>query len=139
MRIQFYTDDDLSMKINEDVEKLGVNSNAIVIDILTRHYGLIPATKLSNVELRTKVFSEIEEFVKKKKDSEGFDINEASETYRKIEMVYAGKPSAIKAQIGKEFNRMVGKKPFEKVEQIFENGKPKLTISNRAAMYRVIN
>ena len=54
-------------------------------------------------------------------------------------MVYAGKPSAIKAQIGKEFNRMVGEKPFEKVEQIFENGKPKLTISNRAAMYRVIN
>ena len=116
MRIQFYTDDDLSMKINEDVEKLGVNSNAIVIDILKKHYGLIPATKLSNVELRTKVFSEIEEFVKKKKDSEGFDINEASETYRKIEMVYAGKPSAIKAQIGKEFNRMVGEKPFEKVE-----------------------
>lgn len=68
-----------------------------------------------------------------------YAINEASETYRKIEMVYAGKPSAIKAQIGKEFNRMVGKKPFEKVEQIFENGKPKLTISNRAAMYRVIN
>ena len=37
MRIQFYTDDDLSMKINEDVEKLGVNSNAIVIDILKKH------------------------------------------------------------------------------------------------------
>ena len=119
---------------------MGLNGEAgECIDILKKHYGLIPATKLSNVELRTKVFSEIEEFVKKKKDSEGFDINEASETYRKIEMVYAGKPSAIKAQIGKEFNRMVGEKPFEKVEQIFENGKPKLTISNRAAMYRVIN
>lgn len=53
-------------------------------------------------------------------------------------MVYAGKPNTIKAQIGKEFNKKyVGSiEPFTKVKQVrLENGKPKRTVSNRAAIY----
>lgn len=66
-----------------------------------------------------------------------FDLNMASDTYRKIEKVNAGKPSAVKAQLGKEFNSKVGKRQFASVEQIFINRKPKLTVSNRAAMYLI--
>lgn len=140
MRIQFYPSEDLEKKLSNEAERMNVSISVLVNDLLNKHYGLIPATSLSNSELRSKIFGEIAEFVKEQKPGKEFDLNEASETYRRIEMVYGGKPSAIKAQIGKEFNNKYVKKlaPFTSVEQVkLENGKPKLTVSNRAAIYIV--
>ncbi|MBM7603049.1 hypothetical protein JOC75_001019 [Metabacillus crassostreae] len=110
----------------------------LVNDVLNKHYGLIPATSLSNSELRKVIFEEVSEFVKAQREE--FDLNKASRTYREIDMVYSGKPSAIKAQIGREFNNnYVGRvKPFVNVKQVMlPNGKPKKTIKNRAAIYAI--
>lgn len=140
MRTQFYPSEELGKKLNNEAEQLEVSVSILVNDLLNKYYGLIPATSLSNSELRKKIFEEIAEFVTNQKRGKEFDLNEASETYKKIEMVYAGKPSSIKAQIGKEFNnKYVGLvEPFITVEQVrLENGKPKLTVSNRAAIYVV--
>ena len=142
MRIQFYPSENLEKKLTSDAEQLGVSISTLVNDLLNRHYGLIPATSLSNTELRKIVFEEIADFVRKQIPQKEFDLNEASSTYRNISMVYEGKPSSVKAQIGKEFNnKYVGKiEPFINVMQVrLPNGKPKLTVSNRAAIYIVCN
>lgn len=141
MRIQFYPSEDLEKKLNNEAERFEVSVSTLVNDLLNKHYGLIPATSLSGSELRKIIFKEISEFVLKQKPGREFDLNEASETYKnKIEMVYAGKPNIIKAQIGKEFNnKYVGLvEPFITVKQVrLENGKPKRTVGNRAAIYVV--
>lgn len=140
MRIQFYPSEELEKKLINEAEQLEVSVSILVNDLLNKHYGLIPATSLSNLELRKKIFKEISDFVTKQKPGREFDLNVASETFKHIEMVYAGKPSIIKAQIGKEFNnRYVGLvDPFINVKQVkLENGKPKRTVGNRAAIYIV--
>ena len=138
MRIQFYPSEKLEKKLINEAEQLEVSVSILVNDLLNKHYGLIPATSLSNSELRKKLFEEISDFVTKQKPGREFDLNGASETFKHIEMVYAGKPSIIRAQIGKEFNtKYVGLvEPFINVEQVrLENGNPKRTVSNRAAIY----
>lgn len=140
MRIQFYPSEALETELNIEAERLEVSISILVNDILNKHYGLVPATTLSNAELRKRIFEEISSFVQEHGKGKEFDLNEASETYKNIEMVYAGKPSAIKAQIGKEFNnKYVGKvEPFITVKQVkLENGKLKKTVGNRAAIYVV--
>jgi hypothetical protein len=54
-------------------------------------------------------------------------------------MTYKGRPQVVKAKIGKKFNGMVGKAGrFASVEQVFlQNGRPKRTVGNRAALYIV--
>ncbi len=138
MRIQFYPSKELEEQLNGEAEKLGINVSTLVNDLLNKNYGLIPATSLSGAELRKKIIDEIADFVGKQPPEKEFDLNEASETYRHIERVYAGKPSSVKAQIGKFFNnKLVGSAPFANVEQVKINGKPKRTVSNRAAIYKV--
>lgn len=138
MRIQFYPSSDLTQKLEAEALKLDVNVSTLVKDLLNRHYGLIPATNLSEAELEKKIFEEVATYVNNPDNAdEEFDLNKASETYRNIEMVYAGKPNTIKARIGKKFNNnLVGKiAPFDRVYQIKINGKPKRSPDNRAAMY----
>lgn len=140
MRIQFYPSQKLQERLTTEAERFGVSVSTLVIDVLNKHYGLIRPTSLSNSELRKVIFEEVSEFVKAQNNGNEFDLNEASSTYRDIKMVYDGKPSAIKAQIGKEFNnKYVGRvEPFVQVEQVrLPNGKPKKTIKNRAAVYAV--
>ncbi len=137
MRIQFYPSSDLEQKLNNEAMKFGVNVSTLVNDLLNKHYGLIPATSISNSELERKIFEEIAAFVNDPSNvGEEFDLNKASETYRNIDTVCAGKPSAIKAQIGKKFNnKLVGVTPYASVHQVKINNKPKLTVFNRAAIY----
>ncbi|MBU3075595.1 hypothetical protein [Clostridium estertheticum] len=139
MRIQFYPSSNLELALNDEAIKLGVNVSTLVNDLLNMHYGLIPAKTLSNSQLEKKVFEEISEFVNNPSNvGEEFDLNKASVTYSDIEMVYAGKPHTIKAQIGKKFNnKLVGVvRPFTNVQQVrLPNNKPKRTVSNRAAVY----
>ncbi|WP_424474908.1 hypothetical protein [Oceanobacillus kimchii] len=140
MRIQFYPKRELEERLTNEAEQLGVSVSILVNDVLNKHYGLIPPTSFSNSKLRKVIFEEVSEFVKAQNNGKEFDLNEASRTYRDIDMVYSGKPSAIKAQIGKEFNnKYVGRvEPFVNVRQVrLPNGKPKKTINNRAAIYAI--
>ncbi len=138
MRIQFYPSQILEQKLQEEANKANVTISTLVVDLLNHHYGLVPAHSKTNVELRKIVFAEITEFIKTLPVGKEFDLNKASKTYENISMVYAGKPSAIKAQIGREFySKCVAKiEPFDKVVQArLPNGKLKLTVKNRAALY----
>src|SRR5690554_3941305 len=137
MRIQFYPSTNLEQKLNDEAKKLAVNVSTLVNDLLNKHYGLLPATSLSNSELEKKVIEELASYVSNPSNAgTEFDLNKASETYSKIEMVYSGKPRSVKAQIGRKFNnKLVGVEPFSDVHQVRINNKPKLTVSNRAAIY----
>lgn len=136
-RIQIYADEDLQAKIDADGAVLGVNDNVLVLDILKKHYGLIPPDALSDVEIEQRFFEELVAYVKSNPTDE-FDLNMASATYRNIDMVYAGKPRILKATLGKKFAKRLGKDEFVNVEQVLINGKPKRTVGNRAAIYRII-
>lgn len=139
MRIQFYPSPELEHKLNAESISLGVNVSALVNDILNKHYGLVPPNALTDVEIEKKVFEELKSYVKNAPVGE-FDLNKASTTYRKIAMVYAGKPQILKARLGKKFAGMIGLNDFVNVEQVLiKEGKPKRTVGNRAAIYRIID
>lgn len=140
MRIQFYPTTDLETKLKQESERLGIAISILVVDALNDYYGLkLPNTK-TEAELETEVLKEIEAFVKDPKNTnKEFDLNMASPTYAQISMTYNGRPKIVKARIGRTFAKKVGVVlPFLNVEQVFlNNGKPKRSIGNRAALYIV--
>ena len=141
MRIQFYPTTDLEEKLNQESTRLGIALSVLVVDALNDYYGLkLPNTK-TEAELETQVLKEIEAFVNDSGNANTeFDLNMASTTYKQISMTtYTGKPKIVKARIGKAFARKVGvEPPFLKVKQaLLNNGKPKRSVGNRAALYRV--
>ncbi len=139
MRVQFYPKENLKNKLVSESELLGVGISVLVEDILNKHYGLVSPDKLSDIEIEQKVFNELKEFVKNAKVDEEFDLNKASETYKKISMVYDGKPRILKARLGKKFAKNIGTLEFANVQQVRNpNGEPKRTVSNRAAIYKII-
>jgi hypothetical protein len=140
MRIQFYPTKDLEKKLNQESTRLGIALSVLVVDALNDYYGLkLPNTK-TEAELEIEVLKEIEIFVNDPQNANTeFDLNMASATYNKIGMTYTGKPKIVKARIGKTFAKKVGVAlPFLKVEQVLlNNGKPKRSVGNRAALYIV--
>ena len=140
MRIQFYPTTDLEKRLNQESAKLGIALSVLVVDALNDYYGLkLPNTK-TEAELEIEVLKEIETFVNDPQNvNTEFDLNMASTTYEQISMTYTGKPKIVKARIGKTFAKKVGvKPPFLKVEQVLlNNGKPKRSVGNRAALYIV--
>lgn len=137
-RIQFYPEKDLTAALNHDAMKLGVAVSTLVTDILKRHYGLVPITASSESELNAKVFAEVKSFISVLKSGDEFDLCTASETFRNIEMEYAGKPSIIRAKIGKRFAKAVGKPgDFANVSVMRRDGIIKRN-QNNAAIYFVL-
>ena len=140
MRIQFYPTKDLEKKLNQESTRLGIALSVLVVDALNDYYGLkLPNTK-TEAELETQVLKEIEDFVNDPRNTNTeFDLNMASATYNQIGMTYTGKPKIVKARIGKTFAKKVGVAfPFLKVEQVLlNNGNPKRSVGNRAALYIV--
>ena len=140
MRIQFYPTTDLEEKLNQESTRLGIALSVLVIDALNDYYGLkLPNTK-KEAELETEVLKEIEAFVNDSGNANTeFDLNMASTTYNQISMTYTGKPKIVKARIGKAFAKKVGvEPPFLNVKQVLlNNGKPKRSVGNRAALYIV--
>lgn len=137
MRIQFYPSADLENELLSHSKSLGVNISSLVVDILNKHYGLIPPNSLSDIEIEKKVFDELKEYVKKASTNDEFDLNKASATYTKIDMVYAGKPLILKAKLGRKFAKIVGSGDFTNVVPVYVNGKIKRTVGNRAAIYKI--
>lgn len=139
-RIQFYPDPNLSKRLHDDAAKHGVAVSTLVTELLNRHYGLAPMSKLSEGQLTEKVFHEIEAYIEKLKKGDEFDLLSASATFAGIEMEYAGKPSVMRAKIGKHFARAVGKPgAFQHVAvKTKPNGKIKRN-QNNAAIYEKLS
>lgn len=138
MRIQFYPNTQLESELLSHSKSLGVDVCSLVVDILNKHYGLIPPNSLSDIEIEKKVFDELKDYVKNTPVNDEFDLNIASHTYSKIDMIYAGKPFILKAKLGKKFAKKVGTDDFVNVEPVLINGKVKRTVGNRAAVYKII-
>lgn len=138
-RIQFYPEKNLATALNHDAMKLGVAVSTLVTDILKKHYGLVPITALSESELNAKVFDEVKSYISVLKSGDEFDLCKASETFGNIEMAYAGKPSVIRAKIGKCFAKTVGTPgDFANVSvKLRPDGKIKRN-QNNAAIYFVL-
>ena len=140
MRVQFYPTKALEAKLNQESARLGVAISILVVDALNDYYGLKLPNTQSQAALEIEVLKEIEAFVKDPKNANmEFDLNMASPTYAEISMTYKGRPKIVKARIGRTFAKKVGVVlPFLNVEQVFlNNGKPKRSVGNRAALYIV--
>lgn len=134
-RIQFYPDNALLQSLNSDATKLGVAVSTLVKDILLRHYGLVPNSSDSELQLTANVLDEVKEFIATRKpDDEPFDLLSASVTFAQIEMTYAGKPSVIRAKIGKTFAKNIGSGDFTQVAVNIVNGKV-VKSTNNATTY----
>lgn len=141
MRIQFFPGPELESKLNTEAASHGVNVGILVVDILNKFYGLVGPNTKTEAQLETDVLNEIATYVSDSANAgTEFDPNAASTTYTQIDMTYAGKPRVVKARIGRKFAKEIGLPGrFEKVEQVLlENGKPKRTLGNRAAIYRIL-
>lgn len=140
-RIQFYPSQELEKCLKDQATQMGIGVPVLVNYLLNKHYRLIPSGDVSSIELREKIYEDVKKYLRENKDNDKmiFSLADVSENYRNIDMTtYAGKPSALRASIGKEFNnKYVGKiAPFTNIEQVMKNGKPVRSTSNRAAMYR---
>lgn len=115
-----------------------VSISGLVNDILNKHYGLVPPDTLTDLEIEKKVLDEILVYIKDESHTEEFDLNMASATFSKIDMIYAGKPRILKARLGKTFAKLIGTGNYKYVEQVMlANGNPKRTVGNRAAVYKI--
>ena len=142
MRIQFYPSQALQAALEEEAGKAGVLVSTLVNDLLERHYGLVQSNALSHSELRQAILQEVAQYVEAVPVGKEFDLNDASPTFRNIEMVCGDRPNIQKAAIGKEFNnKYVGKiEPFMTIKQVrLPNGNPKRSVGNRAALYKKTN
>lgn len=142
MRIQFFPGPELEEKLKVEAASQGVNVSIIVIDVLNKFYGLVGPNSKTEAQIEKDVLNEIAAYISDSANAgTEFDINAASATYTQIDMTYAGKPKVVKARIGKKFAREIGLPGrFQKVEQVLlQNGKPKRTSGNRAAIYRILS
>ena len=137
-RIQFYPDKELLAALDNDSKRLGVAVSMLVTDILKRHYGLVPESALSETELNSKVFEEIKTYVDALNSRDEFDLVSASKTFRQIDMVYSGRPSTLRAKIGKNFAKAVDQNPdFSNIEVVRLHGDRIKRNYNNAAIYRI--
>lgn len=139
-RIQFYPFDELNAKIEEEAKQLNVSVSKLVVDLLSAHYGLIGQQALTFTELCSLVFDEVEAYISNPNSDPEFDLLSASKTFEKIGMVCVGRPSAMRAQVGKAFAQQIGTPgQFENVAIVRRaNGKVKKNINN-ATVYRIID
>lgn len=139
IRVQFYPGEELATRLNEDAKSLNISTSALVVDLLNRHYHLLPENKLTLPELTQKVIDEVADYVKDPNSGKEFCLLSASKAFQNIEMVCDGRPQAIRASIGRSFVALVGKQePFLNVAIAYRpDGKIKRS-ENRAIMYKII-
>lgn len=111
-RVQCYPSEELFTKLSEDSNKLSISISALVIEILERHYNLIPVNTLPFSQTVAKVYEDVEEYISTKEVGDTFELSYASKTLRNIPMVdeLENKPSTIRGRIGKEFSFQVRNK-----------------------------
>jgi hypothetical protein len=139
-RIQFYPSQELEQRLAEEASNLGVSVSTLVVDLLSEHYRMVAKNMYSESQITKMVFDELKSFVSDPNNAgKEFDLLSASETFRSIEMTFEGKPSTIRAKIGKEFSKQVDLgDAFSKVLRSYKaNGKLKKSVNN-ATIYRII-
>ena len=127
-RVQFFPSEELMNRLTDEAEKKGVTVSQLVGDILERHFELAKPGR-SITELTVDVLKEVEEYIQKD-DVNRFDLLAASETYRNIEMFSGGRPSTVRASIGRSFAGRIGTGPFKNIRKCIVNGKQKLSANN---------
>ncbi len=139
IRVQFYPSEELATRLNEDAKSLNISTSALVVDLLNRHYHLLPENKLSLPEVTKKVIEEVAAYVKDPNSEKEFCLFTASKTFRTIEMVCDGRPQTIRASVGTSFVALAGKKePFLNVAIVYRpDGTAKKSVNN-AIMYKII-
>ena len=137
-RIQFYPSEVLEKKLEEDSRKLGVSISTLVVEVLNEHYGLVEKNTFCESQLTKIVMDELKAYIDDPQSDREFDLLKASKSFATIEMTYAGKPSTIRAKIGKKFATQVGVAgPFKNVSIVYKpNGKVKKN-SNNATIYKI--
>lgn len=136
-RIQFYPSEQLKDVLFADAQNRGMSASALVVQILQEYYNLTLKPEKTLTEVLPKILDEVAMYVDKCHDGEKFDLLSASKTFRDLNMIVEGKPSANRATIGKIFNARLGAEPFENVEVSYTHvGKRELS-TNRATMYIV--
>ena len=134
-RIQFYPGQDLEKKLRHDAEVSGASVSSVVEAILLEHYGLSKPTVPSMPALVSEVLKEVEQYINSEDAVFPFDLYHASKTFSQISMVYSGKPSTIRARIGKAFAEQVGKPGrFCDVRAVLREGRI-VQSENHAALY----
>ena len=138
-RIQFYPTPELAQRLESEALNLGVSISTLVVDLLNEHFCLVNKNKYTESQLTKMVFDELKAYVTNPQNvNSEFDILKASETFKTIEMTFDGKPSTIRAKIGKAFSKQIGSgKAFPQVQRAY-NSKGKLKKSvNNATMYKI--
>lgn len=108
-RIQFYPGQNLEEKLRHDAEVSGASVSSVVNAILEEYFGLSEPTLPSLPQIIPVVFDEVEKYIQSEDAVFPFDLYCASKTFSRISMVYSGKPSTIRARIGKAFAEQVGR------------------------------
>jgi hypothetical protein len=136
-RIQFYPSSELEQKLEEEAQTLGISVSALVNEKLSSLYGIGSNKQLPISVLTNKVLEEIKVYINTPGVPKEFDILTVSKTFKNIEMSCNGKPSAVRAQIGRNFKNQIGHGDFSNVRRAYhDNKKPKLS-KNNAIVYKI--
>ena len=135
-RIQFYPNELLKNKLEADARNKGISTSSLVVEVLLKYYNLTPENRLPFEDAVKQVFEEIAEYIKDKKPNFEFDLLNASETFRNIEMIANGKPSTNRARIGRKFAHNF-KTLFPNIEPVRINNNIKKSINN-ATVYKLV-
>lgn len=141
MRIQFYPQSsEQEQCLLSEAESKGLTVSELLNNILNERYGINPGG-LSKPEVFQKVEEEVQAFIQDPQNlNKEFTLNQASETMRNLEQFYQGRPTAIRAVIGKRFSSLFGsQEPFLNVKPVLlPNKKQKLSPGTKSAMYIVV-
>ena len=138
-RIQFYPTQELEQRLKSEASNLGVSVSTLVVDLLNEKFSLGNKNKYTESQLTQIVFEEIKSYVSDPKNNgQEFDLT-ASNTFKTIEMTFDGKPSTIRAKIGKEFSKQIDLgQSFPQVRRSYKsNGKLKKS-ENNATVYKIV-
>ena len=135
-RIQFYPNELLKNKLEDDAKNKGISTSALVVEVLLKYYNLTPESRIPFEDAVKQVFEEIAEYINDKKPNFEFDLLNASETFRNIEMIVEGKPSTNRARIGRNFAQNL-KTLFPNIEPVRINNSIKKSINN-ATVYKLV-
>ncbi|CAI3410142.1 hypothetical protein CIRMBP1320_01024 [Enterococcus cecorum] len=136
MKIQIYPSSELANALICAAQSKDLSLNALILEVLENKFlekENMPVSELTNI-----VFKEVTSYVEQNTDKE-FDLFVASETFRNIPMTADGKPSPLRAQIGRSFANSVRSGRFElPIQKVkLENGKNKLSLNN-ALVYKLM-
>ena len=140
-RIQFYPTQELEQRLKSEASNLGVSVSTLVVDLLNEKFSLGNKNKYTESQLTKMVFDEIKSFVSDPKNNgKEFDLLTASNTFKTIEMTFDGKPSTLRAKIGKEFSKQIDLgQSFPKVKRSYKSSNGKLKKSeNNATVYKIV-